>query len=204
MATSLSPATKALADRAYADVDPSKLLDYHVHLVGLGAGGSGCCVNAKMLTWKHPLDRVKFLAYKSASGIEDEERADAEFVARLVDLAKHHRGRFLVLAFDRHYGPDGRDVPEKTEFHVPNDHAFAIAAEHPDLFVAACSVHPYRKDAISELERCAARATRIVKWLPNAMGIDPSDARCRRFYERMNALDMVLLSHGGEEKAVDA
>src|SRR6187455_662928 len=100
MATSLSPATKALVDRAYADVDPSKLLDYHVHLVGVGAGGTGCCVNAKMLTWSHPLDRVKFLAYKSASGIADEAHADSQFVARLVDLARHHRGRLLLLAFD--------------------------------------------------------------------------------------------------------
>lgn len=204
METGLSPATKALVDRAYADVNPARLLDYHVHLVGLGEGGSGCCVNPKMLTWKHPLDRVKFLAYRSAGRIEDEEHADSQYVARLADLARHHKGRFLVLAFDRHYAPDGRDVPEKTEFHVPNDHAIRVASEQPDLFVAAGSVHPYREDAVEELERCAARGVRIVKWLPNAMGIDPSDARCRPFYERMHALGMVLLSHGGEEKAVEA
>jgi len=204
MTSALSPATKAMVDRVYADVDLLKLFDYHVHLVGVGVGGTGCCVNAKMLTWSHPFDRVKFLAYKSASGIADEAHADSQFVARLVDLARHHRGRLLLLAFDRHYGSDGRDVPERTEFHVPNDHAARVAAEHADLFVAACSVHPYRADAIAELERCAARGTRIVKWLPNAMGIDPSDPRLRPYYERMHVLDMVLLSHGGEEKAVEA
>lgn len=204
METGLSPAAQALVDRAYADVKPDRLLDYHVHLVGLGEGGSGCCVNAKMLTWMHPRDRVKFLAYKSAGRIQDEEYAESQYVARLADLARHHRGRLLVLAFDRHYDADGRDVPEKTEFHVPNDYAMKIAADHPDLFVAACSVHPYRKDAIAELERCAARGVRIVKWLPNAMGIDPSDPKCRPFYEAMRRLDMVLLSHGGEEKAVEA
>lgn len=204
METSLSPETKALVERAYAGVDKSKLLDYHVHLVGLGEGGSGCCVNPDMLTWAHPVDRVKFLAYRSAARISDEEHAESQFVERLVSLAREHRGRFLLLAFDRNYGPDGRPVPEKTEFHVPDDYAFKVAAEHPDLFVAACSIHPYRADAIQELERCAARGTRIVKWLPNAMGIDPSDPRCRAFYDRMRALDMVLLSHGGNEAAVDA
>jgi predicted TIM-barrel fold metal-dependent hydrolase len=204
MEAGLSPAAQALVDRAYADVSPDRLLDYHVHLVGLGEDGSGCCVNAKMLTWTHPLDRVKFLAYRSAGRIEDEEHAESQYVARLTDLARHHRGRFLVLAFDRHYDADGRDVPEKTEFHVPNDYAIKVAVEQPDLFVAACSVHPYRKDAVAELERCAARGVRIVKWLPNAMGIDPSDSKCRPFYEKMRALGMVLLSHGGEEKAVEA
>jgi len=44
----------------------------------------------------------------------------------------------------------------------------------------------------------------VVKWLPNAMGIDPSDARCDPFYEKLKELDLILLSHGGEEKAVEA
>jgi uncharacterized protein len=202
--TSLSPAARALVDRAYADVDPARLLDYHVHLVGLGEGGSGCEVNPKMLSWAHPLARVRFLAYRSASRIEDEARAESQYVARLVDLARHHRGRFLVLAFDRCHDAQGRCDDDRTEFHVPNDHALRVAEAHPDLFVAACSIHPLRPGAVDELERCAARGVRVVKWLPNAMGIDPSAPGCRPFYERMRALDMALLSHGGAEAAVEA
>ena len=44
----------------------------------------------------------------------------------------------------------------------------------------------------------------MVKWLPNAMGIDPSDELCDPFYQKMKALGLALLSHGGEEKAVEA
>jgi hypothetical protein len=44
----------------------------------------------------------------------------------------------------------------------------------------------------------------MVKWLPNAMGIDPSDSKCDPFYRKMSELNLVLLSHGGEEKAVEA
>lgn len=200
----LSAEAKALVARAYADVDPSKLLDYHAHVVGLGEDGSGCYVNPHMLTWAHPKDRLKFLAYRSAGRIEDEAHAESEYLARLLRLARGHRGRLVALAFDAHHDEDGRVVAEKTEFHVPNDYAMKIAAEHPDLLVAACSIHPYRGDAVLELERCAARGVRIVKWLPNAMGIDPASPRCHAFYDRMRELDMVLLSHGGEEKAVDA
>jgi len=43
-----------------------------------------------------------------------------------------------------------------------------------------------------------------VKWLPNAMGINPSDPKCDPFYQKMKQLDLILLSHGGEEKAVEA
>ena len=35
------------------------------------------------------------------------------------------------------------------------------------------------------------------------MGIDPSDPRCDPFYQKMKQLDLILLSHGGEEKAVE-
>ena len=44
----------------------------------------------------------------------------------------------------------------------------------------------------------------MVKWLPNAMGIDPADELCDPFFRKMKELDLVLLSHGGEEKAVEA
>jgi predicted TIM-barrel fold metal-dependent hydrolase len=63
-------------------------------------------------------------------------------------------------------------------------------------------VHPYRRDALTELERCAARGAKLVKWVPNSMGIDPADPRCDPFYERMKALGMALLSHAGEENAL--
>jgi predicted TIM-barrel fold metal-dependent hydrolase len=81
---------------------------------------------------------------------------------------------------------------------------FELAERHPELFVPNISVNPYRPDAIDELEKWARRGARVVKWLPNAMGIDPSDAQCDPFYEKMRELDLILLSHGGEEKAVEA
>jgi predicted TIM-barrel fold metal-dependent hydrolase len=204
MQASLSPDARELVQRAYADVDATKLLDYHTHLLGMDEGGSGCYVNESALTWKHPLRRAKFLVYRSAAKITDESRAETEYLERLIALARPQRGRFVVLAFDEYRGTDGRPDRARTEFHVPNDYAMAVAASHPDLFVPACSVHPYRSDALVELERCAARGVRIIKWLPNAMGIDPADARVAPFFEHMRALDMVLMSHAGDEAAVDA
>jgi predicted TIM-barrel fold metal-dependent hydrolase len=202
----LSRGAAELVEAAFADVDPARLVDYHTHVAGVGAGGTGNEVNPKMRTWRHPFHRAKFAVYLSAAGVEDLGRADAEFAERLVRLVSHieRRGKYRLLAFDRHYRRDGTVNTDKTEFYVPNEYVFDLSARHPELFEPVISVHPYRTDAVEELERWARRGGRMVKWLPNAMGIDPSDAACDPFYAKMKELGLVLLSHGGEEKAVEA
>jgi len=124
-------------------------------------------------------------------------------LARLVGHIRGH-GKHRLLAFDKHYRRDGSVNLEKTEFYVPNEYVFEVSEQHPDKFVPNISVNPYRPDAIAELEKWALRGARIVKWLPNAMGINPSDPQCDPFYQKMKELDLILLSHGGEEKAVEA
>lgn len=202
----LSAKAAELVKRAFDGVDPARLLDYHTHVAGTGAGGTGNFVNPKMLTWKRPTQRLKFEVYLSAAGVRKERDADAELAARLVRLVENieGHGRHRLLAFDKNYRPDGAANLSKTEFYVPNEYVFALADRHPRLFEPVASVNPYRADAERELERWAARGARCVKWLPNAMGIDPSDERCDPFYRTMRRLGLALLSHGGEEKAVEA
>ena len=45
---------------------------------------------------------------------------------------------------------------------------------------------------------------KYIKWLPNAMGMDPSDKAIDPFYRKMKEHNMVLLAHAGEEQAVEA
>ena len=204
LAQKLSAKASDLVNRAFDDIDPQRLIDHHVHVAGLGA--SGTFVNRKMRTWAHPFHRLKFKVYMSSAGASDEDRADVQLVERLASLVSNIRnhGKHRLLAFDKHYRSDGSVNLDKTEFYVPNEYVFELAERYPDLFVPNISVNPYRPDAISELEKWAARGARIVKWLPNAMGIDPSDPKCDPFYQKMKELDLILLSHGGEEKAVEA
>ena len=202
----LSVKAADLIKRAFDDIDSSKLVDHHVHIAGLGVGGTNAFVNSKMLTWRHPFHRLKLKVYMSSAGVADEEKADPQAVARLTRLVasiKDH-GKHRLLGFDKHYRSDGSVNLEKTEFYVPNEYVFELAERHPELFAPNISVNPYRLDAIAELEKWARRGARVVKWLPNAMGIDPSDPKCDPFYEKMKELDLILLSHGGEEKAVEA
>jgi hypothetical protein len=202
----LSPAARALVERSLADLDASRMLDVHVHLPGLGAGGSGCRVNPRMLSWLHPFTHVQFLAYCDAARIEHLEHGDQEYVERLVDLVRGmpKHGRYQLLAFDARYDRDGNRLDDRTEMFTPDSWSIAVAREHPDLFVPAISVHPYRKDALDALDAGALAGAKTVKWLPNSMGIDPADERCDAFYDRMKKLGLTLLSHTGAEFAVHA
>src|ERR1043166_3594658 len=195
-----------LIKRAFEPLDPAKLVDHHVHIAGVGIGATGAFVNSKMRSWSHPFHRLKYKVYMSAAGVTDEADADRNFVSRLSSLVSSisNHGKHRILGFDKNYRHDGTVNPEKAGFYVPNEYVFQIADAHPDLFLPNISVNPYRPDALSELERWASRGARVVKWLPNAMGIDPSDSRCDPFYQKMKELDLILLSHGGEEKAVEA
>jgi predicted TIM-barrel fold metal-dependent hydrolase len=199
--------TKAgdLIKRSFDDIDPARLLDYHTHVAGIGKG-TDTFINPKMLAWRHPLHRLKFKVYLSAGAVNDVDNADAQIVERLVRLITNidSHGKHRLLAFDKNYRRDGTANLAKTEFYVANDYIFTLANQRPDCFEPVISVNPYRSDAPAELERGAKRGARMVKWLPNAMGIDPEDELCDPFYQKMKELDLVLLSHGGEEKAVEA
>ncbi len=203
----MSDRARALLARAAEGIDPARAIDVHVHLAGLGTGGAGTWVSPKMRApLPHPAAHFRFAVYATAAGVEDLSRADEQWEATLVRRARtsRPRRRHVILPFDLAHREDGTPDRDASEFHVSNDHALSVAARHPDLFLPACSIHPYRKDALAELERVAERGAVLVKWLPAAMRIDPSSPRCRAFYERMAALGLPLLTHAGEEKAVES
>jgi uncharacterized protein len=201
-----SQGAKALVAKAFEGIEAQRLVDYHTHIVGLGTGNNGTFVNPEMRSWRHPVKHFKFNIYLSASGIRNVANADAEYVGRLVRLIRsmERHGKYRILAFDRYYNPDGTMNPGKTEFYVPNEYVFKLCQDYPDLFLPVISVNPYRKDALLELRKWAEKGVRYIKWLPNAMGINPADPRIDPFYAEMKSHDMILLTHTGEEQAVEA
>jgi predicted TIM-barrel fold metal-dependent hydrolase len=203
---SASAGAKKLIDQALEGIQPQPLVDHHVHIVALGSGGSGAFVNPKMRSRLHWIERLKFSVYASAAGIKSLDNADQEYVSRLVRLIRAipAPGKYRLLAFDKHYNSDGSVNLGKTNFYVPNEYIFRLVHDYPDLFLPVISVHPYRPAALEELEKWAQKGAKYVKWLPNAMGIDPSNPRLDRFYKKMKDYRMILLSHAGEEQAVEA
>jgi predicted TIM-barrel fold metal-dependent hydrolase len=200
-----SPAARKLIEQAFADLDRSRLVDFHIHVLAIGTSAGDAFVNPRMLSGMN-VDRLKFWIYESAAGIGNRENADKEYVARLVRLARATKrgGKYHLLAFDKHYNADGTANLQKTNMYVPNRYVVELAQQYPDIFLPVISVHPYRRDALAELEKWAKAGVKYVKWLPNAMGMDPANLLIEPFYRKMKERHMILLSHAGEEQAVEA
>jgi mannonate dehydratase len=190
---------------AFDGLDPAALWDVHAHLLGTGDSGSGCTVHPSMSQWWRPIEVLRRHAILNAACVGgDAASIDRAYVDRLLSLTADFPAgaRRLLLAFDNAHGDDGRVRPDTTTFHVPDRYAQVIAQQHRERFGWVASIHPYAADALDRLQRAQADGALAIKWLPSAMNIDPRDARCRPFYDRLAATRMPLIVHCGEEQAV--
>ncbi|MBA3881859.1 MAG: amidohydrolase family protein [Chthoniobacterales bacterium] len=131
-----------------------------------------------------------------------DEDLETVYSRHLLDLVRESSlDAVVLLAHERVHDADGTPRDDLGSMYVPNDVVLDLAAEHPE-FLAGVSIHPARRDAIAELERCLERGAVLMKCLPNCQNIDPSDVRYRRFWERMAAARLPLLAHTGGEYTV--
>lgn len=200
-----SAATQAFVEASLEGLQLDRVWDSHVHLVGSGWGGTGCQVNPTHQSPWHPLKHLQFQAYVAAAGVDDPGSADPVYLARLLALHRdgNPKGKLVMLAFDHVVREDGTEVPAESEFFVPNSYPLQLARSEPDV-VPCASIHPYRKDAVQRLEEAVAAGAKCVKWLPNSQKIDPSSPLCDPFFVALERHRVPLLTHAGEERAVDA
>jgi uncharacterized protein len=194
---------------AYAGIDPASLWDCHVHLLGLGkdaATADGTWINPVMQSATRPLQYAQYRFYLNAGCIDpDSPQPEAAYVERMLALQRAFAGgraRLMLMAFTLRHDDEGRPQPELSAFQTSDGYAASVARAHPDAFEWIASIHPYRPDAVDALQRAAADGARGVKWLPPVMNIDPASAKCEAFYRALATLDLPLITHGGEEKAV--
>ena len=118
-------------------------------------------------------------------------------------LFPFRHGRNCLLAFDKFHTETGVADFSHTSMYVPNDYVIELAKDNPESFYPIASIHPYRTDAVAELERCSSQGVSVIKWLPNSQGMDPSSDQCDLFYAKMVELDLTLLIHTGYEHALN-
>lgn len=190
---------------ALQDIDPNMLWDAHVHLIGTGDSGHGPWIDPQMTQWSHPLKFLQRVFYLNASCVSDSDQVDRDYVNRLRQLHQDmpKGAKMMLLAFDHHYSESGAKDLQHSPFYIPNEYARDIANAYRESFEWVASIHPYRDDAITALQTAVAEGARAVKWLPPAQGIDPGSPRCDRFYEQLARLKLPLLTHAGDELAVD-
>jgi predicted TIM-barrel fold metal-dependent hydrolase len=162
-------------------------------------------VNPALKSVLAPVKRLRYDVFRAASGVTDDERADQQYLERLLGLhrAANPAGKLVMMAFDYRVSDSGEEDPAHSDFYTPNEYVLEVAKRNPDV-VPCASVHPYRADAVDRLARAHAEGARAIKWLPNAMGIDPVAPRCDAFYAKLAQLGIPLITHCGEEQAVDS
>lgn len=182
-----------------APIDSLPILDGHVHIVGIGAGGTGCWM--KHGGWRWPIEVLMFhhIGLSRAALRGDFDRL---YVERLLELIRDSSlDGAVILAMDNVYDRDGTVMEGVGSFYVPNDYVLELARRHPE-FIPAISIHPARPDATEELERCLEGGAALLKILPNCQNIDCNDPRYRPFWSRMAAAGLPLLAHTGGEHTV--
>lgn len=170
-------------------------VDCHVHTAALTAGHgriSRQLRRALSFRWlRHQLGIGRTL---------DDEATERVMERALIDTVKAvpELDAVVVLAFDAVYRGDGTPDDAATHFYVANDYVAGLAAREPRLLFGA-SVHPYRKDAVAEIERCVRSGAVLCKWLPLTQCMDPADRRCVPVYDALAHYGLPLLSHTGWE-----
>jgi predicted TIM-barrel fold metal-dependent hydrolase len=174
-------------------------IDMHVHMVGNGVDGSGGWLRLK--GWHRALAgfMVRQLGMPARALEGDLEKIYAEHLLKLV--RESSLDAIVLLAHERVHDPDGTVREDLGSMFVPNDVVLDLAQRDSE-FLAGVSIHPARRDALDELDRCIARGAVLMKCLPNCQNIDPSNRRYVPFWKKMADARLPLLAHTGGEHTV--
>ena len=175
------------------------IIDCHVHVCAL-TPGHGCMSDRLLKSLPFRFMRWR-LGSCRASDAATERAARRELLARTIDetdeARRRRRARLRRGATTRTAGSTTRTRTSTS----PTTTSSSWLQRHPKMLFGA-SVHPYRKDAVAELERCVAAGAVLLKWLPIAQGFNPADERCIPFYEALAHHKLPLLCHTGGEKSL--
>ena len=189
--------------------DERKIIDMHVHIAGRGD------LWPDDLWWsKRFEDGLAFKSLTILKGWGCQKVGDELMIKTLTEqAARAKRIDFaVVLAFDSVYDPDGayrgpkQANPEDilSTLYVSNRFVVDLCRSNPRL-LPGISVHPFRPDALEELDKYKDRAV-LCKWMPSAQLINFEDPRVQgkreQFYTKLAEIKMPLLLHTGIETSI--
>ena len=171
-------------------------IDCHVHISALSPENG---MMSQRILRSIPFRFIQWRLETPVENDESEKKLETKLANTIIETDALDAA--VVMAFDAVYDLDGNIDLGNTHLYVKNDYAIEVCKRNPKMLFAA-SVHPYRKDAVAEIERCVAAGAVMMKWLPVVQHFDPSDKRCIPFYEALAHYKLPLLSHTGGEKSL--
>ena len=185
---------------ANEDLEQLTIIDWHVHVAGLGYGNTGNFVNEKM---RNNFRFKYFMKWMNVTEAELETHGDQIVIERLNENIEqsNYIDMAVVLAVD---GVIDRDTglldKDNTQYYVDNDFVAGEVSKYSKLMFGA-SINPYRKNSLELLDQVYRQGAVLIKWIPSVMDIDPADIKLVPFYLKMAALNIPLLTHAGNEQA---
>lgn len=176
------------------------IIDWHVHVAGLGHGDSGNFINDAM---RNNYRFNFFVKWMNVTVEELEKQGDQIVVERLNEKITQSKyiDKAVILALDGVIDKTTKQLDkENTQFYVDNDFVAYETAKYPKLLFGA-SINPTRVNSIELLQKVHAQGAVLIKWIPSIMHFDPADKKLKPFYEKMAELNLPLLTHTGMEKS---
>jgi predicted TIM-barrel fold metal-dependent hydrolase len=171
-------------------------IDCHVHICAFTPGHGHM---SDRLIHSIPFRFMRWRLGLTADRTTGNEEKLAALLKRLIDESDLDAA--VVLAFDGVHDRAGTFDTANTHLYVTNDYVIKLAATHPKMLIGG-SVHPYRTDALAELEKCVRAGAVLLKWLPIVQNFNPADKKCLPFYEALAHYKLPLLCHTGGEKSL--
>lgn len=195
----LSIRAAALVDAAFEGVQSKAVVDARVAAYSRGQLAGSTFYNNSGHRGdgdndESPLIWLQSRIREHAAGIRHADRADAEYLSRLLRQARTMPGAYRadLFARDAVYDHSGERDHKRSVDYVTNDYVVWLADQAPDVLSPVVSVHPYRANAPALLERWAKAGVRNISWLPVAQRIDLADARVAECYAVMAEHGMTL------------
>ena len=190
-----------------------KIIDNHVHIAGPGD------FYKEDLYWSKKFKKgIGFQALKILKGWIFKRVGDKLMVNTLLKQAKKmkHVDHVVVLAFDNVYEVNGtyRGPKQNNEndilstIYVSNNFVIELCENNSNMLFGL-SVHPFRDDAIEEINQYHEKAV-LCKWIPSAHLLDLSEEneeaqqKLKRFYKKLAEIKLPLLFHTGVETSIPA
>ncbi len=174
------------------------VIDFHVHLFGVGDGGTGCFLSPKQK------QHITYPFFLRLLRLSENGRLDEDYLQTIVEqLRGSSVNKAVLVAQDSRYDDAGNPDFQNTSLFVPNDYLLHVVSRFPELFIPCISINPKRRDAIDELERWAEQGVRILKIHPPIQDVDPGESRFRPFYRNCARLGVIVMVHTGTEHSAE-
>ncbi len=190
----------------------NKIIDSHVHIAGRGDKFPND------LYWSEKFEEgIGFKGLKVLKGWTCKKMDDRSMIDELLKQVKQFKkvDYVAVLALDNVYKVDGTycgpGIQNKGEvlstLYVSNAFVTTTLPHQNPKILPGISVHPFRNDALDELEKYKDSAV-LCKWMASAQQIDFSDPQGKqklsKFYEKLVKIKLPLLFHTGVETSIPA